>query len=170
MSIGDRLRQLREGAELTQPEMAAIVGTSKQYVGRLEKGHNQTPSGLFLEGWARHFRVNLRWLTTGEGPRELTPPPASHVSRPDPLIIVETLDFLERAFGALGKRFSLRDDADLFADAYEWIAEDDRPVDSRNLVDFSQWRAKRVSNRGDDEQEGRPAGKAVAANQRRAAS
>ncbi len=170
MSIGDRLRQLREGAQLTQQQMADIVGTSKQYVGRLEKGHNQTPSGLFLDGWARHFRVNLRWLSTGEGQRESAISTTSQPARLDPLIIVETLDFLEQAFGSLGKDFSLREDADLFADAYEWIAEDDRPVDSRNLVDFSQWRAKRVSNRGDDEQKGRIAGKAAAADQRRKAS
>lgn len=170
MSIGDRLRQLREGAQITQQQMGDIVRTTKQYVGRLENGHNQTPNGVFLEGWARYFKVNLRWLSTGEGPREPAPELRSQPARPDPLIIVQTLDFLEQAFGSLGKEFSLRDDADLFADAYEWIAMDDRPVDRRNLVDFSQWRAKRDSNRGDDEQDGRVAGQAGSTDQRRQAS
>ncbi len=67
-SIGDRLRELR--GDLTQPEMADIVGTTKQYVSQLERGVNNTPNGTFLEGWARHFRVRHQWLVTGKGPRE----------------------------------------------------------------------------------------------------
>lgn len=169
MTIGDRLRQLREGADMTQPQMADIVGTSKQYVGRLEKGHNQTPNGIFLEGWARYFGVNLRWLSTGEGPRDAAASQQSHLARPDPAILVQTLDFLEQAFSSLGKQFSMRTEADLFADAYAWLAEDERPVDQRNLVDFAQWRAKRDSEGSGDEQNGRLAGQAVAADKRRAA-
>lgn len=153
---------------MTQPQMADIVGTSKQYVGRLEKGHNQTPNGIFLEGWARHFGVNLRWLSTGEGPREAASR-QSQLARPDPAILVQTLDFLEQAFGSLGKQFSMRTEADLFADAYAWLAEDERPVDQRNLVDFAQWRANRDSEKGSNEQSGRAAGKAVAKDKRRAA-
>ncbi|KRG39116.1 hypothetical protein ARC78_14960 [Stenotrophomonas pictorum JCM 9942] len=170
MTIGDRLRQLREGADMTQPQMADIVGTSKQYVGRLEKGHNQTPNGIFLEGWARYFGVNLRWLSTGEGPRDAASSRQSQLARPDPAILIQTLDFLEQAFSSLGKDFSIRTEADLFADAYAWIAEDERPVDQRNLVDFAHWRAKRDSDRSDDEQNGRLAGQAAAADKRSAAS
>lgn len=169
MTIGDRLRQLREGADLTQPQMADIVGTTKQYVGRLEKGHNQTPNGVFLEGWARHFRVNLRWLSTGEGPRDLHTPQQSQPARLDPFILVQTLDFLEEAFSSLGKQFSMRSEADLFADAYAWLAEDERPVDQRNLVDFAQWRAKRDADGGGSEQDGRVVGKAAPKDKRRAA-
>jgi phage repressor protein C with HTH and peptisase S24 domain len=69
MGIGDRLKELRESEQLTQPQMAEIVGTTKQYVSQLEGGKNQTPNGQFLEGWARHFRVSLRWLATGQGPK-----------------------------------------------------------------------------------------------------
>ncbi len=66
----------------------------------------------------------------------------SQFQRPNPEILIATLDFLERAFGSLGKEFSLRSDADLFADAYEWLADDDRPIDERNLVNFAQWRER----------------------------
>ncbi len=155
---------------MTQPQMADIVGTSKQYVGRLEKGHNQTPNGIFLEGWARYFGVNLRWLSTGEGPREVMASKQSHLARPDPVILVQTLDFLDQAFSSLGKHFSMRTEADLFADAYAWLAEDERPVDQLNLVDFAQWRANRDSEKGSNEQSGGSAGQADAKNRRRAAS
>lgn len=68
--IGDRLKQLRIEAGLNQPEFAAIVGTTKQFVSQLESGKNQKPNAELLEGWARHFRVNLRWLVSGSGPKD----------------------------------------------------------------------------------------------------
>jgi len=84
-------------------------------------------------------------------------PVASQPARPDPAIIIQTLDFLEEAFKGLRKEFDLRNEADLFADAYEWLAEDDRPVDQRNLADFTAWQAKRQAavTGGEDEDEGR---------------
>jgi hypothetical protein len=63
--------------------------------------------------------------------------------RLDPGTILEVLDFLEGSFRALGREFSLRTDAALFADAYAYFAEDDRPEDRRNLVDFDEWRRAR---------------------------
>lgn len=70
--IGDRLRELREDAGLNQPEFAAIAGTSKQYVGRLEKGFNKSPRPDLVEKWARHFRVRMEWITTGKLPKSAT--------------------------------------------------------------------------------------------------
>jgi len=69
--IGDRLKQLRLDAGMSQPEFAAIVGTTKQYVSQLESGKNQTPNAEFMEGWARHFQVNLRWLLSGTGKKHV---------------------------------------------------------------------------------------------------
>jgi len=77
--IGDRLKQLRIDAGMNQPEFAAIVGTTKQFVSQLEGGKNQKPNAEFLEGWARHFRVNLRWLVSGTGPKN-APIPADDAS------------------------------------------------------------------------------------------
>lgn len=68
--IGDRIKELREGAEMSMEAFGSIVGTSKQYVNGLEKGANQRPNGVFLEGWARHFGVNFRWLVSGSGPKD----------------------------------------------------------------------------------------------------
>ena len=72
--IGDRLKQLRVDAGMNQPEFAAIVGTTKQFVSQLESGKNQKPNAELLEGWARYFRVNLRWLVSGSGPKNAPVP------------------------------------------------------------------------------------------------
>lgn len=68
--IGERLLELRTSAGLTQPEFAAIAGTTKQYVGRLEKGFNKDPNPKLVELWARHFGVRMEWITSGKLPKE----------------------------------------------------------------------------------------------------
>lgn len=73
--IGNRLKNLRIDAGLSQPEFAAVVGTTKQYVSQLELGKNKIPNGRFLEEWARHFGVAHRWLVSGEGPKLIKVPP-----------------------------------------------------------------------------------------------
>lgn len=72
--IGERLLELRTSAGLTQPEFAAIAGTTKQYVGRLEKGFNKDPNPKLVELWARHFggvfrgrAMNVNESCTGRG-------------------------------------------------------------------------------------------------------
>lgn len=66
--IGSRLKQIRTDAKLTQPAFAAIAGTSKQYVSQLESGRNQTPTPVYVERWARHFGISVRWIVSGDGP------------------------------------------------------------------------------------------------------
>jgi len=121
---------------------------------------------------AQYLGVAETWLATGRGAMDRTSGAATMTSqpeRPDPAILVETQDFLERAFAALGKSFSLKTEADLFADVYSWVATDERPVDERNLVDFARWRAARDEKEsGTDEQDGGIAGEAGSADQRRA--
>jgi len=150
MSIGERLKALRQEADLTQEQMASIVCTSKQYVSQLESGKNQRPNGVYLEGWARRFRVSLRWLSTGDGPMEAPEHFQLQAVRLDPAKLSTTQDFLERAFGALGKRFDLKAEAQLFADVYEWMCLDESPIDQRNLTNFSSWREQRQITRGTD--------------------
>lgn len=153
MSIGDRIRALRKEAGLTQQQMADIVGTTKQYVSQLESGRNQTPNGVYLEGWSRRFGVNTRWLSTGEGPMAAPDIPVYQSVRLEPATLAETLDFLDRTFGALGRKFDIRAETELFVDVYEWLAVDNRPADQLNLVDFAAWKARRNSNRGVNEQD-----------------
>lgn len=68
--IGDRLKELRTDAGMSQLEFGAIAGTTKQYVSQLELGKNVTPNGVMLEAWARHFGVSPRWLVSGTGPKK----------------------------------------------------------------------------------------------------
>lgn len=70
--IGDRLKELRKQAGMSQGEFGAIAGTSKQYVGRLENGHNKQPGPELIGAWARHFQVRMEWITSGELPKEAT--------------------------------------------------------------------------------------------------
>lgn len=67
MTIGDRLRDLREGAGLTLEQAGAIAGTSKQSMSQIEKGVTAKPNGVALEAWSRYYGVTLHWLTTGKG-------------------------------------------------------------------------------------------------------
>lgn len=65
--IGDRLRELRTAAGMTQEQFADVAGTTKQYVGRLEKGFNKDPNPKLIEAWAKHFKVRMEWITSGSG-------------------------------------------------------------------------------------------------------
>ncbi len=68
--IGERIKELRESANMSFEAFGQIADTSKQYVSGLEKGRIKRPNGVFLESWARHFRVNMRWLAEGKGPKD----------------------------------------------------------------------------------------------------
>lgn len=68
-TIGERLKALRLENDLTLEAAGAIAGTTKQSMSQIEKGRTQVPGGMALEAWARHYGVNLRWLTTGAGPK-----------------------------------------------------------------------------------------------------
>ena len=43
MDLGERLRGLREDADKTQAEIAAILGTTQQYYGKYESGKRPLP-------------------------------------------------------------------------------------------------------------------------------
>mgnify|MGYP001399002129 CR=1 FL=1 len=123
MNIGDRLKSLRTAAGMTQPEMAAIAGTSKQYVSQLEGGKNQIPNGQFLEAWSRHFRVSLRWLTTGKGPRE-EGPIASQPERLNPEMVMAVAEAMRIVMARRGRQVDLteQEQAELFAEAHAELA------------------------------------------------
>lgn len=67
--IGDRLKELRLEHKLDQPAFAAIAGTSKQYVWRLENGANKRPNPEYIQKWASHFRVRMEWIISGKLPK-----------------------------------------------------------------------------------------------------
>lgn len=171
-TLAERLSLAMSQRGMSQAELARLCGVSQPSVHGWLSGKAKFLRGENLLSAAAALVVSDEWLATGQGPmerRQAPGPTKSQSARPDPAILSATQDFLERAFAALGKKFSLTAEADLFADVYEWVSEDDRPIDQRNLVDFAQWRAKRDSHRERDEQNGHTAGKVAGADQRRTA-
>jgi transcriptional regulator with XRE-family HTH domain len=122
--IGDRLRELRLEAGMTQPEFAAIAGTTKQYVGRLEKGFNKDPNPKLIEQWARHFKVRMEWITTGKTPKAAAslaasrhPGPESQLERLDASIILRTIRRMREATKKVeGESVDVEADPELFAE------------------------------------------------------
>lgn len=122
--IGDRLKELRTAAGMTQPEFAEIAGTSKQYVFQLEKGVNRDPNPKLIERWAAHFKVRMEWITTGRLPKEApsaSPSADSQLERLTGDIILSAYREAVAKFEALGlhatsfKPLSDPDHADLLA-------------------------------------------------------
>jgi len=157
---------------ISQAELARQCGIKQPSVNGWLSGKAKFLRGENLLKAAAALGVSEEWLATGDGPMDAAERGSLSLYqpvRPDPAILLATQGFLEKAYSGLGKKFSLMTDADLFADVYEWIAEDDRPVDQRNLVDFAQWRGKKEDHGGGNEQNGQADGQAAGADRRRAA-
>lgn len=70
-TMGDRLRKAREDAGLSQAQLAAAIGISRNTVSNAELG-DRTPLTITLRAWADVTGVPLQWLQTGTiggGPR-----------------------------------------------------------------------------------------------------
>lgn len=165
MAFSDNLRAARIKAGMTQEALALACGWSGQsrianYESSAASAREPKVSEVPL--LAKALGVSIASLF-GEAP-------ASQSPRPAPAILAETHQFLDKAFGTLGKAFDIEAEADLFADVYEWILSDERPVDQRNLVDFAAWREKRDLHRGTatNEQNGRAAAQVGRADKRSA--
>lgn len=63
--VGSRLRELR--GELTQKELADLLGVNRSYVAQVETGAVK-PSVDYLIKVSKHFGVSIDWILTGMGP------------------------------------------------------------------------------------------------------
>lgn len=61
-SIGQRMRELRENARLSQLEIAKMCGTNQTTIARMEAGKT-APSIKILVWWADYFNVSMDYLT-----------------------------------------------------------------------------------------------------------
>ena len=61
MNFYQRLRDLREDAELNQSEMAKLLGTSQQQLSRWEVGE-QEPKITWYIKYAEYFNVSIDYL------------------------------------------------------------------------------------------------------------
>ena len=71
-TFGDRLAAAREGANLTQEELARRLGVKLATILNWENDHSE-PRANKLQMMAGMLNVSLRWLLTGEGEGIETP-------------------------------------------------------------------------------------------------
>lgn len=63
----NRIKQLRQGLDLTQEEFGKRIGLAKSGISRIESGTTGTTEQT-LRSMCREFGASYLWLTTGEGP------------------------------------------------------------------------------------------------------
>lgn len=63
----DRIKAIREDADLTQKEFADRIGVTMNYVYMMESGRRE-PSVATAREICRQFAIDAHWLQTGEGP------------------------------------------------------------------------------------------------------
>lgn len=68
MSIGNRVREARKEAGLTQPELAAKVGIKQPTLSDLETGKSEGTT--YIATIAAALKVNALWLQTGNGDKK----------------------------------------------------------------------------------------------------
>jgi len=69
-TFGERLKDARKAAGLSQKEVARRIGTKQPLISELESDEYQT-SG-FTTKLAYLYKVSARWLAEGKGPREIS--------------------------------------------------------------------------------------------------
>lgn len=113
--IGTRLKAERLAANLTQDELAAGLGVTKQAVSSLERGVTKTFRGETLSRACKLFRLNATWLLTGKGPKEAGP---SQSVRLDPVTLTNTFNTIVAVLREDGRYFDMGRHAAAFAFVY----------------------------------------------------
>ena len=62
----DRIKAIRKEKQLTQEQLAADLGLSRNFVWMVERG-DRLPSDRTLRDICRLYKVNENWLRTGDG-------------------------------------------------------------------------------------------------------
>jgi transcriptional regulator with XRE-family HTH domain len=73
-TFGERVREAREDAHMTQAELARAIGVrSQQAIGYLESSKSAAQASKYTSEIARVTGVNPHWLARGEGPKSPDP-------------------------------------------------------------------------------------------------
>ena len=70
-SLASRIKAIREEAEMSQQDLAALSGVGQSTIGMIESGERKNPRNL-LE-IAKALKVSAEWLKTGRGERTPSP-------------------------------------------------------------------------------------------------
>lgn len=87
--VGQRLKDLRQLATLSQSQMAGRVGLDQSWISRMERGEVEDPSLVSMQRWLMLFRIGIDDLFGGEERwnEAWTKAQALHSSVPTPLEI-----------------------------------------------------------------------------------
>ncbi|MCI1188753.1 helix-turn-helix domain-containing protein [Hymenobacter sp. DH14] len=69
LKMNERLKVVRQSRDMTQQEMADLIGTSRPSIAQLEAGRHQ-PSNEALETIVAKLGISRNWLWFGSGPME----------------------------------------------------------------------------------------------------
>jgi transcriptional regulator with XRE-family HTH domain len=75
ISLGERIRQVRQGHRLTQKAFADSLGIAQGFLSSLESGR-KVPSDTLMIALTHLYRVEERWLATGDGEADPAEAPA----------------------------------------------------------------------------------------------
>ncbi len=65
MNIGERIRKRREALNITQQELAQVLGVTAQHISVVEKG-KRVPSLTFLSKLAEQLGISIDYLVSGK--------------------------------------------------------------------------------------------------------
>ncbi|MDD5394588.1 MAG: helix-turn-helix transcriptional regulator [Thiothrix sp.] len=100
-AIGQRLREVRTSAGLTQVEFAEKLGVERQSVLRCEAG-KRLPDAVMLLSLRQEFGTNLGWLLDGEDAEECNQIDTSAIAT-DLEMLKDARSYLERVIANLEK-------------------------------------------------------------------
>lgn len=69
ITVGDRIKEIRKEAKLSQTDFGKKLGVSRDVIGNLEYGRVELKEYM-LKLICKTFYINEKWLLTGEGPRK----------------------------------------------------------------------------------------------------
>lgn len=163
MTIGTRIKDVREERGITRPQLAKLAGIPYPTLAGIE---NDDQSGSTrLHAIAKALHVNVEWLESGTGPKESASQPAplsvSRSVRLDPSIVRDVAQALQETYAELGLVYSITAEPELFAEFYEravalgsvesrsnlvWLGTRIRKGEARQGADSEQ--SKGVGNQG----------------------
>ena len=105
LTMSERLKVVRKSRDMTQQEMADLIGTSRPSIAQLEAGRHQ-PSNEALETIVAKLSISRNWLWFGSGPMEEFSPLGGNVKV---LAGLEEGDYLDVEFVGCKVRGSFLD-------------------------------------------------------------
>ena len=121
LTMSERLKVVRKSRDMTQQEMADLIGTSRPSIAQLEAGRHQ-PSNEALETIVAKLSISRNWLWFGSGPMEEFSPLGGNVKV---LAGLEEGDYLDVEFVGCkvrGSFLDLMDDGGGISSSKAWTS------------------------------------------------